>query len=411
MAEQESRLAEKQRLLREEQRLFAEQEAADLRMLAEQHVPPPPPPPVAVLPQPPTVRATPSSRSVGTRMSSVPALLASTGVSRASSTNTVSTPAPTIKRQDISTNITLITARTDHPSGHTTFVYSVDCMKYRHLKLTLDFRGSTNLMLDDGGGLYLETSMNPYERKDVAVLRTMAPSSQAGWSLKQKVSVVEQEPTLNRKINMSTGREVSGGISASRSGSKSTGHLPPPALQQPPITHPSRRASFNRVYSRQPDGSWASGSQAQAVAPTAAPSLNTTAQQSRATAEQVSARDKVMQRAKKSAFYRRASLDRGDGVATPALPPGVAVVGQVAAPNQSPRSVSRGSGGEKPLLGILTGCGLQQYYPLFLGEAMDDMGLLRSLASSKAEFRRCLKDLGIARMGHRETILKAILTE
>jgi hypothetical protein len=337
-------------------------------------------------------------------MTTVPALSASPGVPPGVglADTTASTPAPTIKRQEISTNITLITARTDHPSGHTTFVYSVDCMKYKHLKLTLDFRGSTNLMLDEGG-LYLEASLNPYERKDVAVLRTMAPSSQAGWSLKQKVSVVEQEPSLNRDTNTSSGSDVRGGSGASGSGDSSAAYPPPSSQRQPPITHPSRRASFNRVYSRQPNGSWANGSQAQAVAPAAAPRPDTTApQKNQHAGDQLSARDKIMQRAKKSAFYRRASLDRGDGaVAPPALPPGVGV-GRAAAG-------ARAGGSTNPLLGVLTGCGLQQYFPLFLGEAMDDMELLRSLASSKAEFRRCLKDLGIARMGHRETILKAIL--
>ena len=60
------------------------------------------------------------------------------------------------------------------------------------------------------------------------------------------------------------------------------------------------------------------------------------------------------------------------------LPPGVA-------PNNSSSSLGVGGSRDDPLLSVLKGCGLQQYFPLFLGEAMDDMGLLRSMASSKAD--------------------------
>ena len=85
---------------------------------------------IASTPQPP------STRSVGTRMTAD--LTCSSRQGRKSHGNYHNTydQAP-----DISTNITLITTRTDHSSGHTTFVYSVDCMKYKSLQLTLDFMG------------------------------------------------------------------------------------------------------------------------------------------------------------------------------------------------------------------------------------------------------------------------------
>ena len=98
------------------------------------------------------------------------------------------------------------------------------------------------------GGLFAEVSMNPYERRDVAVLRTIAPSSRAGWSLKQKVSVVEEEPHLNRQ---KTSRNESDSGRGRFASDRQSGQVSPP-LQQPETltaTHPSRRASYNRVYS------------------------------------------------------------------------------------------------------------------------------------------------------------------
>ena len=118
----------------------------------------------------------------------------------------------------------------------------------------------------------------------------------------------------------------------------------------------------------------------------------------------VSARDKVMAASKKTQFYRRASLNRGDSPAVPvggslapasllfAPPPGVNVA---AAPK---------------VLSLLSSINMKQYWPLFLSEAMDDMKMLKSLAQDKTSFREALKEMGIFRMGHREIILNALLT-
>jgi hypothetical protein len=51
---------------------------------------------------------------------------------------------------------------------------------------------------------------------------------------------------------------------------------------------------------------------------------------------------------------------------------------------------------------------MKQYWPLFLSEAMDDYSMLVSLSQDKVAFRNALKEMGIARMGHREAILNAI---
>ena len=106
----------------------------------------------------------------------------------------------------------------------------------------------------------------------------------------------------------------------------------------------------------------------------------------------ISARDKIMAASKNTEFYRRASLDRGE---TPASilfgpPPGVNIKC------------------EPKVLTILTSINMKQYWPLFLSEAMDDYSMLVSLSQDKVAFRNALKEMGIARMGHREAILNAI---
>ena len=195
-----------------------------------------------------------------------------------------------------------------------TFTFEIDNMKYKDLKVTLDFYGSSNLMLDTGS-LKSTVRVSPYERRIVGVLHTMV--SGQGWNLKQKVSVEQLEP-----------------------------------------------APSNRV----------------------PPSSN----------NQMSARDKIMAASKNTAFYRRASLDRG--AAAPAAigpPPGVQT-----SSNKSPPS--------PPVLCMLESIGLKHYWPLFLSEAMDDMSMLLSMAQDKTVFRDALREMGIARMGHREAILNAI---
>ena len=216
------------------------------------------------------------------------------------------------KRQAIADKIDLTTTRVDD-GNMSTFTFEIDNMKYKDLKVTLDFYGSSNLMLDTGS-LKSTVRVSPYERRIVGVLHTMV--SGQGWNLKQKVSVEQLEPA------------------------------------------PSSSFSANRTT--------------------------------------MSARDKIMAASKNTAFYRRASLDRG--VAAPGAigpPPGVQT-----SSNKSPPS--------PPVLCMLESIGLKHYWPLFLSEAMDDMSMLMSMAQDKIVFRDALREMGIARMGHREAILNAI---
>ena len=279
---------------------------------------------------------------------------------------------PTTSRREIATNITLISARTDHPTGHTSFVFCVDCMKYKDLSLVLDFRGSSNLVLDNGG-LYTQASLKPYERKEVATLRTIEANT--SWSLKQKVSVIEEVPKTEGHKNITDDSE------------SSRGH------QRYDVTRLHRRQSFNNVYTRQPDGTWANGSQMKPR------SFDNPRTPNRVMLAKTSAAPRRDVEVSQTQLNARESLDNEDSASRNAL----ASSGNDTEQLKTGKNLST-------LLTLLIGCGLQQYYPLFLGEAMADMGLLQSLAAHKADFRQCLKDLGIAKMGHRETILKAVVS-
>lgn len=266
-----------------------------------------------------------------------------------------------IKRDQVAQDIFLITKRIDEANGHTKFLYSIDSMKFKDLKVTLDFRGSSNLQLDNRL-LWMEATVGPYQKKDVALLHTIRPES--SWSLKQKISVLESEPASG-----SSGQ-------ASRT-----------------VGHHGRRGSYNSAFEKQPDGSWSmrrgAGRPMDSNLQSPFDAINKSleevslatsrADQSLGAVEGLTARDRVMAKAKKTEFFRRASLDCGESAANP-----------------------------DRLLQLLQSIQLQQYYPVFLSEAMNDIGMLKKLAGERSSFHECMKDLGIVRMGHREAILQAI---
>ena len=227
-----------------------------------------------------------------------------------------------IKRQTIADKIDLTTTRVDDiRTGHSSFTFEIDNMKYKNLNVHLDFNGSTNLLLENGQST-TNVLVSPYERRIVGVLRTVTASG--GWSLKQKVSVEQLEPTTTSQT--------------------------------------TRVKVIAKAIPKQE--------------------------------KEMSARDKIMAASKKTNFYRRASLDRGT-VAPRGPPPGVNGNGN-----------GNGNGNATPpVLALLEEVGLKQYWPLFLAEAMDDLDMLRSMATDKIGFREAMKEMGIARMGHREALL------
>jgi hypothetical protein len=199
----------------------------------------------------------------------------------------------------------------DTRTGHSTFTFEIDNMKFKDLKVILDFSGSSNLLLDTGT-ISTRCNVAPYERRIVGVLRTITVTN--GWSLKQKVSVEQNEPDI------------------------------PAASHSAPAI--PRRVQATPI-------------------PT-----NTN----------MSARERVMAASKNTAFYRRASLDRGGG----------------------------GGDSTPPVLALLESIQMKQYWPLFLSEAMDDINMLLTMAKDKGSFRSAMKEMGISRMGHREAILNAL---
>ena len=52
---------------------------------------------------------------------------------------------PVHKKEALSTDVDLLTTRTDLKDGHTKFVYRIKSRRRESLKIILDFTGSTNL--------------------------------------------------------------------------------------------------------------------------------------------------------------------------------------------------------------------------------------------------------------------------
>ena len=55
--------------------------------------------------------------------------------------------------------------------------------------------------------------------------------------------------------------------------------------------------------------------------------------------------------------------------------------------------------------------GLEAYYPYFVKEDLADLELLRMMARDPAEFRHTLEQVGVAKIGHREKILRVVREE
>ena len=57
---------------------------------------------------------------------------------------------------------------------------------------------------------------------------------------------------------------------------------------------------------------------------------------------------------------------------------------------------------------LLSRHGLGEYTELFRAEALDDTALLREMARDEGAFRASMKDIGVAKLGHREALLRAL---
>ncbi len=93
------------------------------------------------------------------------------------------------KRKVLDEDVFLYTTVTENPK---TFIYEVECAKFKNLDFTIDFSGSKNLRLESGGGLVSETTVRPYQRTRVAVAKIADPRS--GTSIKVSSRWLIREP-------------------------------------------------------------------------------------------------------------------------------------------------------------------------------------------------------------------------
>jgi hypothetical protein len=73
-----------------------------------------------------------------------------------------------------------------------------------------------------------------------------------------------------------------------------------------------------------------------------------------------------------------------------------------------PPSTARASARPGTLPGLLAGLGLEQYLADFEREDLTELALLEQMAADEADFKDKLREIGVAKMGHRELIAKAV---
>ena len=294
---------------------------------------------------------------------------------------------PRVKRETVADGVDLVTKRIDTVDGHTRFDYVIEKSSNKtkeDISVQLDFAGSSNLTLSKpflvrlfGGGstkaaLTKKVRLGPRRTsKKVATLRTT--HAHKNWSLQHKITVGLWLPKRfladkqQRIAAGPTGRSSSAAAAAVRAAAAAV----------------SRRSTGMS-----------------ALLQTRNSQLTTVGQ---------SRRVSVVKLREECLVPEKAAAPANSGPAPP--PYDLSWLEAESAPeNNGP--VTADVSAPVSLEELLKEIGLEEHLAQLVGEAMDNLTLLRDLAGdSKADFRTALKEAGISRVGHREAILRAILAQ
>jgi len=342
---------------------------------------------------------------------------------------------PVHKKEALSTDVDLLTTRTDLKDGHTKFVYRIKSRRRESLKIILDFTGSTNLAICSTG---LHNRLKNFVRssssssKDgaknalvkemrvtkgttrVAKLRTTMPRQ--GWALNHNVTfeMKELRAPLVRSTSAPATNQQTAEKTATPTPETTRGMLPArPKMRRISVCAVARNSGFE------------SG-----VLPPFTPPMTPLAI-SKKNSKKVSFQlmdsvcennkvDTTMQTQQdKPSVSRMSWLDADifqmiNGNDTPI---------ESTVENNTTQATSLRHFHRKPLTKLaiqeedddnvkemLVKLKLDVYYQLFVDEAFDSIALLHTLAmDSKTEFRTTMKDLGIEKAGHREQILRHVI--
>eukprot|EP00946_MAST-07B_sp_MAST-7B-sp1_P002218 g2218.t1 len=376
---------------------------------------------------------------------------------------------PRRARELIADKVHLVTTRTDTKDGHTKFVYAIESTRRESIQITLDFSESENLEMRAGKRSFLarvfggKKSANKNQlpalvktlqlpaktkAKTVATVRTVEPRK--GWTLKHKISVgirelvrhplsdeaeenqeqaqisteancpVRQEEDVLQPekaptaatLPRNTRRESVMQIRSShgfQSGFLESRPLPVPSATDPDQNGWSgkndKRMSLRDSLSAARNSlsmlfdfvKPATGSGGKPLRPEALPQHEPSPPPYRMSwlnAEPAGA----------------GGIDDDDGISLLAITEDCSAEGS----NNDPSRISSttAAASHSNLFELLSSLDLTCYHSKFVEQAMEDLALLRGLAEdSKGDFRQALKeDVGIEKFGHREAILRTVLS-
>jgi hypothetical protein len=346
------------------------------------------------------------------------------------------------KREALSTDVDLLTSRTDQKDGHSKFVYRIESKRRESLKIVLDFTGSENLAFVNSGVhnrlarfiMGNQTRQSTGAASDlitqvrvtkgttrVAKLKTVVPRQ--GWALNHNVTFEMQQLCNDLTKPTATHNETKSddGAGKALATAAATPPLPNTATHtksQLPQRMPQRRISLQHR---------SSAGFERGILAAASPTFTTN--EKTVTFDDTTIETKV----------DTPALDTVNDILVPTTTETTAATpGVVSTPSrmswldaeifqhvngtmeETKESVGRQSLEpfaadpnmlENKVYQLLLGMQLHEmYYSDFESEAFNSIELLLSLAQDdKSDFRTALKEIGISKAGHREQILQGVL--
>ena len=351
------------------------------------------------------------------------------------------------KREALSTDVDLLTSRTDQKDGHSKFVYRIESKRRESLKVVLDFTGSENLAFVNSGVqnrlarfiMGNQTRQSTGAASDlitqvrvtkgttrVAKLKTVVPRQ--GWALNHNVTFEMQQLCNDLTKPTATHNETKNddGAGKALATTAATPPLPNTAINtksQLPQRMPQRRISLQHR---------SSAGFERGILAAASPTLTTNE-------KTVTFDDTTIETKVDTPALDTPALDTVNDIlvpttteTTPATPGVVSTPSRMSwldaeifqhvngTMEETKESVGRQSLEpfaadpnmlENKVYQLLLGMQLHEmYYSDFESEAFNSIELLLSLAQDdKSDFRTALKEIGISKAGHREQILQGVL--
>ena len=350
------------------------------------------------------------------------------------------------KREALSTDVDLLTSRTDQKDGHSKFVYRIESKRRESLKVILDFTGSENLAFVNSGVhnrlarfiMGNQTRQSTGAASDlitqvrvtkgttrVAKLKTVVPRQ--GWALNHNVTFEMQQLCNDLTKPTATHNETKSddGAGKALATTAATPPLPNTAINtksQLPQRMPQRRISLQHR---------SSAGFERGILAAASPTLTTNE-------KTVTFDDTTIETKVDTPALDTPALDTVNDILVPTTTETAATTPVVSTPSrmswldaeifqhvngtmeETKESVGRQSLEpfaadpnmlENKVYQLLLGMQLHEmYYSDFESEAFNSIELLLSLAQDdKSDFRTALKEIGISKAGHREQILQGVL--